>query len=237
MRVKEFGESDLLVTFLTPDRGRLKGVAKGARRSRKRFVNCLDIFSLVDLEYDPKRRGDLCFIYSGKLIEAYTGLRKKFSTLSSASYMVELTEILFPWALPERHIFEGLKKTFHLLARGERADLIAIFYEVIAMAQGGYSISLEKCCVCGRIYKGEGTAVFIPEKGGIACTKCQQVTAVTPKISPDTVNIIGRLQSESIASIEQISASEEIFSELRQVLNLHMEYHLGRKPRTSNYLG
>ncbi|MBW2206889.1 MAG: recombination protein O N-terminal domain-containing protein, partial [Deltaproteobacteria bacterium] len=39
MRIREFGEADLFVTFFTPDRGRLKGVAKGARRSRKRFVN------------------------------------------------------------------------------------------------------------------------------------------------------------------------------------------------------
>ncbi|MBN1626048.1 MAG: recombination protein O N-terminal domain-containing protein, partial [Deltaproteobacteria bacterium] len=50
-RVREFGESDLMVTFFTPDAGRLRGVAKGALRSRKRFVNCLDAFSLVNLEY------------------------------------------------------------------------------------------------------------------------------------------------------------------------------------------
>jgi DNA repair protein RecO (recombination protein O) len=49
MRTKEFGETDLLVTLLTPDKGRLKGIAKGARKSRKRFVNCLDVFSLVEL--------------------------------------------------------------------------------------------------------------------------------------------------------------------------------------------
>ena len=55
MRIREFGESDLLVTFFTPDKGQLKGVAKGARKSRKRFVNCLDVFSLVNLEYGLKR--------------------------------------------------------------------------------------------------------------------------------------------------------------------------------------
>ena len=97
MRVKEFGESDLLVTFFTKDNGRLKGIAKGARRSRKRFVNCLDIFSLVNIEYGRKRKGDLYFIHSGRLIDAYPGLRADFSTLSKASFMVELTEILFPW--------------------------------------------------------------------------------------------------------------------------------------------
>ena len=55
MRVSEFGESDLLITFFTPTEGKIKGIAKGARRSKARFVNCLDIFSLVNLEYSQKK--------------------------------------------------------------------------------------------------------------------------------------------------------------------------------------
>ena len=77
MRVRDFGESDVLITFFTPDRGKLKGVAKGARRSKKRFVNSLDILSLVNLEYGPNRKGDLYFIHSGKLSEPYIELRNQ----------------------------------------------------------------------------------------------------------------------------------------------------------------
>ena len=236
MRVRDFGESDLLVTFLTPDRGRLKGVAKGARRSKKRFVNCLDIFSLVNLEYGPRRKGDLYFIHSGKLLEAYPNLRKNYSTLSHASYLIELTEILFPWEVPDPGIFEMLKSMFNYLAVGERADQITAAYELIAMSRGGYGINLEKCCVCGRIYSGEGTAVFNPEKGGIACMKCQQVTAITPRMSPDTVNIIRMMQSKKFISFEQFDVSDEAIQEINPVLKLHREYHLGQRPKTANYL-
>jgi DNA repair protein RecO len=58
MRVKDVGESDLLVTFFTPQRGRLKGVAKGARKSRKRFVNALDLFSLVTMDIQSWTAGE-----------------------------------------------------------------------------------------------------------------------------------------------------------------------------------
>jgi len=44
MRIKEFGETDLLVSFFTPEKGRLKGVAKGGRKSQRRFANSLDLF-------------------------------------------------------------------------------------------------------------------------------------------------------------------------------------------------
>lgn len=235
MRVKEIGESDLLVTFLTPERGRLRGIAKGARKSRKRFVNCLDIFSLVNLEYIA-RKGGLYFINSGKLMESYPGLRRDFSTLSRASYMVELTEILFPWELPDRNIFEILKKGLHLLSEGKRIDLVPLFFEVVAMSLGGYGINLEKCCVCGRRYAGEGKAVFKPEKGGIACMRCQPVTAVNPGISPDTVNIMGLMQSGSIRAFEETDVPDESILEIRPVLKLHREYHLGQRPRTANYM-
>jgi DNA repair protein RecO (recombination protein O) len=236
MRVKEFGESDILVTFFTPDLGRLKGVAKGARRSRKRFVNCLDIFNLVNLEYSRKRKDDLYLIHSGKLIDAYPGLRTDFSILLKASYMIELTEILSPWELPDPDMFEILKKSFHMLSEDIKIDLIPIIFEVMAMSHGGYSINLERCCVCGRTYTGDGTAAFKPDKGGIACMRCQPVTALNPKMSPETVNITRLMQSKSIMIFEQIDIPDEVISEIRPVLKLHREYHLGQQLKTANYL-
>lgn len=236
MRVKEFGESDLLVTFFTKDNGRLKGIAKGARKSRKRFVNCLDIFSLVNLEYGRKRNKDLHFIHSGRLLDAYPGLRSDFSTLSKASFIIELTEILFPWELPDENIFEILKSSFRMLDKGEETDLIPFIFEIIAMSRGGYRIDLEKCCLCGRVYKGEGIAVFKPEKGGIACTRCQQVTAVTPGMSPGTVNMTRLAQAKPPGIFEKINSTDEVIDELRSVLKLHREYHLGCRPKSSCYL-
>jgi DNA repair protein RecO (recombination protein O) len=235
-RVKEFGESDLLVTFLTPGAGRLRGVAKGALRSRKRFVNCLDICSLVNLEYSPARNGDLHFIHSGKLIDAFPGLRCNFSILSKAGYMLELTEILFPWELPEPDIFEILIKAFHCLEKGEMSNIITPAFEFIAMSLGGFRINLERCCNCGRIYTGEGAAVFKPDKGGISCMKCQQVTALAPKVSPETIKFILMLYSKSPLIFDQLMVDEKILTEIKPVLKLHREYRLGREPRTACYL-
>jgi DNA repair protein RecO (recombination protein O) len=163
-------------------------------------------------------------------------LRTDFSILLKASYMIELTEILSPWELPDPDMFEILKKSFHMLSEGIKVDLIPLIFEVMAMAHGGYSINLERCCVCGRVYTGEGTAAFKPDKGGIACIKCQSITAVNPRMSPDTVNITRLIQSKSIMIFEQIDIPDEVISEIRPVLKLHREYQLGRQLKTANYL-
>jgi DNA repair protein RecO (recombination protein O) len=235
MRVREFGESDLLVYFFTQDRGRLKGIAKGARKSRKRFVNCLDIFSLVNLEYSIKRKSDLYFIQSGKLIDAYPGLRTDFAVLSKASYMIELTEVLFPWELPDQGIFEILKRSFELLAKGRGGDIIPIVFELMAMSMGGYGINLAKCCICGREYLNQGIAVYIPDRGGIACLSCQPISAVSPKLSPEAVKTIKRIQTQSYILLNNFNCADHIIAEIKPVLKLHREYHLGKRLRTANY--
>ena len=105
------------------------------------------------------------------------------------------------------------------------------------MSQGGYSINLEKCCYCGRPYRGEGTAVFQPEKGGIACLKCRRVTALAPGMSPDTVAMIRLIQSKSTSVYGQLKAISKFFPEVGPVLKLHREYRLGMRPKTANYMG
>ncbi len=236
MRTKELGETDLLVTFLCPDKGRIKGIAKGARNSRKRFVNCFDAFCLVDLEFFLKRSGDLYFLNSGKLINAFPGLRSDFTSLSCASYMVELTEILFPWGMGDRKIFELLRESLNVLSMGGRTEGIPIFFEVRAMILGGYGINLDRCCVCGRVYKGEGRAAFKRDRGGVACLKCQEETALTPGISPKAVKMIRWMQTRPIRSLMQLEFGDEDIQEIRSVLRLHREYHLGKEPKTACYL-
>ena len=236
MRTKEFGETDLLVTFFTPDKGRLKGIAKGARKSRKRFANCLDVFCLVDLEYSLKREGGLYFLNSGKLLNAFPGLRSEFAILSHASYMMELTEILFPWGVADRRMFELLGQSLDSLSKEEKTEIIPILFEVRAMALGGYGIDFDRCCICGRPYQGEGRGVFMREKGGIACLKCQQESAVSPGISPQAVNMMKLVQNKPLTSLEKLKFVNETVKEIRPILKLHREYHLGQRPKTTNYL-
>jgi DNA repair protein RecO (recombination protein O) len=236
MRVKEIGESDLLVTFFTPQRGQLKGVAKGARRSRQRFVNALGLFSLVSLEYAPRRQGNLYLIHSGKLLQAYSGLSSDFSSLSMASYMVELTEILFPPGVSEPRMFELLNRSLDALSRGEKVDLVPLVFEFKAMSLGGYRIEIARCAKCGRPYKGEGTAVFKREKGGLACLKCDRPSAFSPSLRPASIKAIEIMQERPFEEATKLDLGHDVVRELKTVLKHHREYRLEQKLRTSRYV-
>lgn len=188
MRTWEYGETDLVVSFFTEDRGWFKGIAKGGRKSRNRFVNCLDTFCLCSLEYEMKQGRDLCFLHSGKLIQSFPGIRAHFSSLSLASYMLELLELLFPSGTADSPAFELFRGSLSAMDRGGDLSRLRVFFEVRAMALGGYAIDFTRCSNCGRKYAGEGTAVFNREKGGISCLKCLR----TSKSARDS--ILPRLQ-------------------------------------------
>jgi DNA repair protein RecO (recombination protein O) len=236
MRVKEFGESDLLVTFFSADRGHLKGVAKGARKSRHRFVNCLDSLSLINLEYDPKKRGDLCFLHSGKLIEAHAAIRRDYPTLAKASYMIELIEVLFPPAVKDAAAFELLRESLACLAERQNEDSLPFIFEIRIMALGGYAINIQKCCLCNRAYTGAGPAVFIRERGGIACLKCRPASTQNPLLRPPALQILQQLQANGFCGLKDLNIAEAILKELKPVLKLHREYHLERKLKTAKFV-
>jgi DNA repair protein RecO (recombination protein O) len=236
MRVKEIGESDLLVSFFTPHRGQLKGVAKGARKSRQRFVNALALFSMVSLEYSPRRQGNLHLLHSGKLLQSYPGLSSGFLSLSLASYMIELTDVLFPPGVTESRMFELLNRSFDALSRGEKVDLVPLVFEFKAMSLGGYRIEIARCAKCGRPYKGEGTAVFKRESGGIACLRCERVSVFSSPLRPESVRAIEILQDRPFEEASGLNLDQDVIRELKAVLKQHREYRLEQKLRTSKYV-
>ena len=236
LRTWEIGESDLLVSFLTVDQGRLKGVAKGARRSRRRFSNCLDLFSLTRLEYETKRNRELHFLHSGKLLHAFPLVRKDYGRLALASYMVELIEALFPQVVDETRVFELLKRCLYGLDRGEPTGVLRILFEARAMVLGGYAIDFDTCCCCRRPYAGEGRAVFEPEKGGISCLGCRTETVRTPGFGPRAARLLRGLQSGSWGGEECPEVTGEVLGEIRAALDLHLACRVGRPLKTAAYL-
>jgi DNA repair protein RecO (recombination protein O) len=236
MRIREFGETDLLVTYFTPEMGQLKGVAKGARKSRKRFVNCLDVFSLVNLEFGLRRQGALYFLHSGRLIEGYAGLRADFASVAVASYMIELTEVLFPQSVADGEAFDLLKASFEALAGGGAGEKLQVLFETRAMALGGYSINVDRCSMCKRSYMGQGMAVFKREQGAIACLGCAQASVRSPLMGPESVRALARMQSGPLPDLFKTDLDDTMVNEIRPVLKLHREYRLERRLKTAKYV-
>ena len=235
-RIREIAEGDLLVSFFTPEKGFVKGVAKGARRSRKRFANCLDVLSLASMEYEKRRRGELHHLHSCKLIHGFPGIRSNFASMALGGYMLELTEVLFPQGVADRDMFDRLRACLMALDEGVRQDRLLVYFQGAAMAIGGYEIAIQNCCVCRRRYAGRGRAVFVAESGGIACLKCRQETRMQPGLSPESVKALEVIQAGSWADAKGLSWTDSVLKELKRLLKTHVRMQIGKELRSEKYL-
>ncbi len=104
---KPAGESDLVVDFLCPDLGRLKGIAKGAKKSKKRFSQCLEPLSRSRLELFEKPSQVWIRIDSGELIEPFNGIRGDFRKWGLAAFACELIQGLVPFRDPNRQTYDA----------------------------------------------------------------------------------------------------------------------------------
>ncbi len=236
LRTKDLGESDLLVTFFSSLYGNLKGVAKGARRSSKRFANSLSTFSLVDVEFRERRSGDLVLLESCELLDGFPGIRSDYDLLLRASYMVEMTETLFPSNVPSSEMFQLLRFALGSISKRQNVDETMIAFQAQAMKIGGFGINLSRCSRCDRQYKGEGRALFHPPSGSIVCLACEKESVVTPGMEPDTVYALHQLQSSERPLSNRLECSDNVVGELKAVLTSHIEHCFGKRLKSAQYL-
>jgi DNA repair protein RecO (recombination protein O) len=235
LRTRDFGESDRIVTSFSSLHGTIKGIAKGARKSSKRFVNSLNIFSLVNLEFREPRSGDLVWLDSCELIDGFPGIRSDYNLLLKASYMVELTETLFPLNVRSDEMFQLLRFALGSLSGKQDLDEIMIVFQTRAMKIGGFGINVSKCGLCGRDYRGEGRALFHPPSGSIVCMACERESALCPGMNPHTVHALRQLQSQEFSISEASRYDEDTLVELQKVLLSHIEHCVGKRLKSSKY--
>src|SRR5690349_4685991 len=93
LKSRLYAESDKIVTFLTLDGGKLTGIAKGAKNSRRRFANCLDPFTRVRVHYKVRPGPGLVFMESCDLLRPARELAEPVK-FAYGSYLLELVDLL-----------------------------------------------------------------------------------------------------------------------------------------------
>lgn len=225
-----------MVSLFSSLNGSLKGVAKGARRSSKRFVNSLTTFSLVDLEFKERRSSDLVWLDSCELIDGFPGIRSDYNLLLKASCMVEMTEILFPFNVPSSEMFQLLRFALGSISNRRNTEETMLVFQAQAMKIGGFAINVSKCSLCDRPYKGAGRALFHPPSGSIVCLACEKESTLTPGMEPNTVHLLEQLQASDRSLSNTLQCNENILSELKRVLMAHIEHRLGKRLKSAKYL-
>lgn len=238
LRARPYSESDKIVTFLTRDWGKVTGIAKGAKRSQRRFVNVLDSFTHVQLCFRPSRGEDLAFIFRCDPIRNFRAPSQDLQRYAFASYVTELIDNMVAGR-------EAGEEVYALLLAGlttleEQSVLSPLFlsaFELLLLSCTGYEPNVTECQHCGVfIGTSEGLFVFSPSRGGLLCPRCYNYGGMTIQLSNDTVRVLATAKTASPADFLRISPSPRTLRETRAVVTSLLSRHMTRPLKSQAFL-
>ena len=108
LRTYPFRESDLIVSFFTRDQGKLRGVARRARKPKSSFGSGLERLSLVNLSYGQKETRELVNLNSCELVQSQFDLLSNFEVGVALDYVAEVSDHMLPPHEPNERFFRLL---------------------------------------------------------------------------------------------------------------------------------
>jgi len=233
---RDMGESDLLVELLARDAGRIVGVAKAAKKSKRRFVNTFDLGHLIRVKYYLPRGRELFLIEDAALIDPHGALSGNLSSMAYAALVIELVRELFPEAERSTELFETTALILSLLAeRGAREDLLWLFILRI-LKISGIAPLFGACVRCRTRRIDTADMLFVPEAGGVVCGSCTAPPDRTIRLSRGTVTALSAATDVPLERLARIALTPPSLTQTRETLFSFIDHQLGKRMRSADFI-
>ena len=175
LRSIDYGESDRVVTLLGRSTGSLGAIARGARKSQRRFGGGLGLCSIGEAALRERGSSELLTLERFDLTTSFPRLGADLVRMGHAAYVAELLAKLCAPRQAEPEIYDLAVAFLELLeAEGASATRLRIF-ELALLRCLGFAPTLDRCATCGRSDLSTGATIdvrFIAERGGVVCQTC-----------------------------------------------------------------
>jgi len=225
LRTYKLGEADRIVVFLTRDRGKKRGVAKGARRPRSRYNGALEPMTRGDVAYYEREQRDLVRL---NFVEP---TRSPLSVSGDAlGYVGYFAELIDEWA-PEAHADERLYRLgssmVDALVAGAPAESLARYFEYWLLRLQGVYPSIRQCPECGSALSSG--ASMPPRETVLLCRDCAPATSGT-QLSPEAMVFLRSATAIAPERLDDLPlgtrAARELETAHRRLINVHLEKEL-----------
>lgn len=229
LSTRVFGESDKIVRFFTLHSGKLTGIAKGGKKSQKRFMNTLELFNLVNLEYFEKPGAGMVRIDSADLIETNMDIGSSYKGMCVASFFTEFVDKLTKEKERNEPLFQHLGASLCRLKSVEFTRSDILYYQLQTLDHLGFMPNFGTCVQCGKHLAEHEKISFSNERGGTLCPGCSR--SIPHRTYPE--GLIPRLADRHAAS----AIDTEVFERHgREILEGFISFHLGAEFKSYRFL-
>jgi len=242
LRRIDYGNTSQVATFLTPDRGRLSFMAKGATRAPKRGIRRgFDLLGRYELIYTQRRSGALLNLTGRALLEGFGGLRHGVERLLCAYYAAELILNFTIEDQPCQRLYGLALRALRGFEKGENLGLTALTLEIGVLQEHGACPLLGVCAECERALPSTGRLLFSPSHGGALCRACGRRLHGHPgpgatAAPAQDVALLADLAARPRAGSARLAVKPGRIVAAARLLRLHTRHVLGKELKMWKYL-
>jgi len=242
LRTYKLGEADRIVVFLTRDRGKKRGVAKGARRARSRFGGALEPLTKVAVAYFEKERRELVELNYAET-ERSPLASPDPRALGYAEYFAELLDEWSPDSDPNERLYRLGASTVDAFTAGVRVDSLARYFEYWVLRLQGVYPSPLACHGCGSAVDDaeEGGALLSAGGAVLTCLACAESSGWEAEdrsavLSGGALEFLRGAASVGPLQVGDLPFSTRIDRELEAVHQRLMTTHLEKELKSARVL-
>jgi len=232
LRTYPLREADLLVTFFTRSEGKVRGVARSAKKSKRRFGGALEPLTYVRAFYDVRERQELVRLDACEVLESPLASEVSYARAVALGHIAELLDELLPDHEANDAIFRLTLSVLHELT-GPDIWMPVTYFELWLTRLVGFLPELTECVVCGRGLNGD-RAYFHALADGLMCTDDKRLAS--SEISRESRTLAGQMFRAPVESFADMAWSKAQCADLRKFLIQILQRHIEKKLVTAGML-
>lgn len=217
----DFGEADRVLTLYSRQHGKLRVVAKGARRPLSRLGPHLEYFCRTQLMLARGR--DLDVVTGAETINPHLPLRGNLDAYGHASHMVEVLARLTEDRQENAAVYDLLAGSLQLLAEGIDPFHVTRHYELALLNHLGFRPELIRCVAC-REPLVQAPHPFVVEQGGFLCERCQPRGVALRHASVDAQKYLRAAERGGLASVVTLDLAAPLRGEIERLLGDYLRH-------------
>lgn len=230
---RRFGETDRIVTLLTPARGKLDAIAKGVLRPRSKLAGHLEPVTHAEVLLAHGRNLDI--VTQAQTIEGFAALRDDLDQLSLALYLLELADRFTVEHAEADSVYRLLLAALLRLARGDGHQLITRSFELDLLEVTGFRPEWNDCVSCAGIISPEMVS-WSPLAGGVLCSNCRTTHLEVASMDLTVLKVLRLIQQASYEEAARIRLTPELAEGMERVMHQLMRVVTERDLVSANFL-
>jgi DNA repair protein RecO (recombination protein O) len=232
LRTYPFRESDLLVTLFTRLEGKVRGVARAAKKSRRRFGGALEPLTYVKVSYEDRERQELVRLDGCEVLDSPLASAVSYPRAVALGHVAELLDELLPDRETSDAVFR-LSVTVIKRLRGQDLWAPITYFELWMARLMGYLPDLAQCIACGRVLNGS-RAYFHALADGLMCPEHKRLAS--SEMSGESRQLAARMLRVPLSALPSTNSALHSGADLRKFLLQTLERHIEKKLVTRGML-